>query len=233
MTNPKLKRAGINRIERDNYKKTLKLTYQQKNVLIGGLLGDGSLFTRAKQDKFPLFLYQFKQKEAHKDYVLHIFSIFENLCTTEPKKVLNYKSITNLEYFAYSFKTVALPCFKFYGDQFYKLDVKTNKKVKIVPKLIHRWLNPEVLAYWFMDDGSKDSSGYRLNTQSFSLKENERLADALGKRFKFEVNIHKDNNYKTGKKGYRLYITAKSRNNFTEIVYPYIHPSFYYKLFKN
>ena len=64
MINTQLKRAGVSRIERDNYKKSLKLTDQQKNILIGGLLGDGSLFTRATQDKFPLFLYQFKQKEA-------------------------------------------------------------------------------------------------------------------------------------------------------------------------
>ena len=82
-----------------------------------------------------------------------------------------------------------------------------------------------------MDDGSrKDKSGYHLHTQGFSLRENERLADALGKSFKFNVNIHTDNNYKTGKKGYRLYIPARSRDDFTEIVYPHVVPCFKYKL---
>ena len=48
-----------------------------------------------------------------------------------------------------------------------------------------------------MDDDSKDSSGYHLDTQSFTLKEVERLVDALGKKFKFEVNIQKAKNKKT------------------------------------
>lgn len=76
-----------------------------------------------------------------------------------------------------------------------------------------------------MDDGCKDTSGYLLNTQSFSLKEQEILADALGRKFKFEVNIHKDRSH------YRLYVTAKSRDSFTETVKPFILPSFEYKLF--
>ena len=42
-----------------------------------------------------------------------------------------------------------------------------------------------------MDDGSTDRYGYRLNTQNFTLKEQEKLADALGRQFKFEINIQK------------------------------------------
>mgnify|MGYP002046517683 CR=1 FL=1 len=53
--------------------------------------------------------------------------------------------------------------------------------------MIHRWLNAEALAFWFMDDGTKINSGYILNSQGFTLNENKRLANALGKNFKFEV----------------------------------------------
>lgn len=82
-----------------------------------------------------------------------------------------------------------------------------------------------VLAYWFMDDGCKDSYGYVLNTQCYSLAEQHILADALGRKFKFEVNVHKDRD------NYRLYVTAKSSESFTNIVRPFILPSFDYKLF--
>lgn len=77
-----------------------------------------------------------------------------------------------------------------------------------------------------MDHGAffMGDSGYILNTQKFSLKEHEILADALGRKFKFEVNIQKD------KGKYRLYITANSREAFNAIVGPYILPSFEYKL---
>lgn len=75
-----------------------------------------------------------------------------------------------------------------------------------------------------MDDGACNGYGYLLNTQNFSLSEQETLAEALGHIFKFEVNIHKDRG------NYRLYITAKSRDSFTQIVKPFILPSFEYKL---
>ena len=79
-----------------------------------------------------------------------------------------------------------------------------------------------------MDDGAKmRNSGYILNSQNFSLKEQERLADALGRKFKFEVNIHKD------REKYRLYITANSRDSLTNLIKPFILPCFEYKLHNN
>jgi hypothetical protein len=231
MINPIMKLKGSSSI-REEYKKTLKLTKGQKNILIGTLLGDGCLTTRSKKGKYPTFNYQFKQKESKKDYVYHIFEKFQNLCGSYPVRVKQGQSLVNDEIlYAWSFKTGTIPALKFYADQFYSLDNNSGKSIKVVPKLIHRWLTPEALAYWFMDDGSKDSSGYRLHTQCFSIKEVERLADALGKNFKFEVNIHKAKNKKTGKTYHLLYITSKSREAFTKIVLPYILPCCKYKLF--
>ena len=76
-----------------------------------------------------------------------------------------------------------------------------------------------------MDDGCKDRSGYLLNTQNFSLKEQEILAGVLGRNFKFQVNIHKD------RSNYRLYIPSISRDSFTQIIKPFVFPYFEYKLF--
>lgn len=75
-----------------------------------------------------------------------------------------------------------------------------------------------------MDDGSTmGTRGCALNTQNFTLKEQEKLADVLGRNFHLEVNIHKDRNK------YRLYITANSKDSFTQIIKPFIIPSFEYK----
>ena len=40
---------------------------------------------------------------------------------------------------------------------FYKYE--NNKRIKIVPKDIGLYMTPRALAFWIMDDGSKDSSG--------------------------------------------------------------------------
>jgi hypothetical protein len=74
-----------------------------------------------------------------------------------------------------------------------------------------------------MDDGCKHAYGYLFNTQNFSLGEQEILADALGRKFNFEVNILRDG------VSHHLHITAKSRDSFTQIIRPFILPSFEYK----
>lgn len=208
-------------------KTRLKLTHQQKNIIIGTLLGDSCL--RKSGAEVPLYNLKFEQKIGSRPYIEFLYDIFRDWCGTEPRiRHITGGGAENRE--SVCFATYGHPSFTFYADVFYRIDSLTNKRRKVVPKLIHRWLNAETVAMWFMDDGSKDRSGYKLNTQGFTLKENERLADALGKAFKFEVNIHADNNKKTGKKGYRLYITANSRDDFTKLVKPFVLPCFYYKL---
>ncbi|CAG8790458.1 31301_t:CDS:2, partial [Racocetra persica] len=104
-----------------------------------------------------------------------------------------------------------------------------DKKTKVVPKLIHRFLTARSLAYWFMDDGSYhvDKFGnrqYYLNTQSFSSYEQKRLVAALNTKFSLKFNVHKDKNK------YRLYLKFESKKKFLELISPFILPSMDYKL---
>lgn len=221
LTKDILKIKGPNKLK-DEYKKTLKLSQQQRNIIVGTLLGDGYLDLHGTK---PSYRYYFSQKELNKDYVYHIYSYFEDWCSQEPKNAKSGKNIQDKDTTFVYFRTCVHPSFIFYANQFYLDNPNTNKREKVVPKLLHKWLTAEALAYWFMDDGSKNSSGYLLNTQNFTLKEQERLADALGRKFNFEINLHKDRN------NYRLYITAKSRDSFTNIISPFILPCFKYKLF--
>ena len=213
---------GLNLIK---YKESLPPFNQtQKNIIIGTLLGDSCLYSNARKSNRPLYYLKFDYKSNSKSYVDGIYQEFKLFCGTAPKYYVKQDGVVK----SYFLKTYGLKNFQFFADNFYK--VENYKRRKVVPKLIHRWLNPESLSYWFMDDGSKDKSGYYLNTQSFSLIENKRLAKALGYKFKLQVNIHKDSKPKARKTYYRLYIRAGSRNVFTEIVSPFIYECFKYKL---
>lgn len=217
---------------KNEYKKSLKLSDIQRNILVGTLLGDAHLESHGKIN--PMYRYCFSQKKESQVYVEHIYSFFEDWCSKPPsfsKTGINKNGdITESCYF----RTCTHPSFQFYATQFYQnnidnniVDIKSHskiKRIKIVPNLLHKWLNPMALAYWYMDDGSYDPSGYILNTQNFSFKEQEQLAHILGRIFKFEVNIRKDRN------NFRLYITYKSKNSFTKIIKPFILPYFEYKL---
>ena len=96
---------------------------------------------------------------------------------------------------------------------------------KIIPVNIAQWLSPRALAFWAMDDGSLSESGFYLNTLSYTLEEHIILQRALQIKFKLETNIHKHGNK------YKLYIKAKSLNNFRNLVLPYFSDSFLYKLY--
>lgn len=153
-----------------------KLTGEQKEILFGILLGDAHLET---QNQGLTFRLKVEQSLKHQAYLNHLYGIFQNYVKTPPKKrIIEYttgKQSTNVR-----FSTVATIKFRFFGKQFYK-----NTK-KIIPKLIHRWLTPRALAYWFMDDGSMKSihsKGVLLNTQNFSHAEVLQLCDVLKQNF--------------------------------------------------
>lgn len=59
------------------YKKNLKLSSFQKNIIIGTLLGDAYLESRGKHGYFS-YRYYFSQKESQKDYVNHIYTHFKD-----------------------------------------------------------------------------------------------------------------------------------------------------------
>ena len=79
-----------------------------------------------------------------------------------------------------------------------------------------------------MDDGSSYTKNQRryyfFSTQSFPLEDQERLVQALKDNFEIDATIQKNNSY------YILYIRSKSAQLFLDLVRPYIHPCFAYKI---
>ena len=87
------------------------------------------------------------QSESHKDYLFHLYDIVKNLTTSPPVRYeFGDLRKPGKRYFRSSFSTTQQACFRFYGHQFYD---GNNKKVG---RLIHKWLQPRSIAYWYMDD---------------------------------------------------------------------------------
>lgn len=209
----------------EKYKAKLKLNDHQRDLLIGCILGDGGIGGINR----PVPWIKFEQKIDNRDYINHLYGVIKPFVGSPPK-VYNrryYHRDSPVYRESIHFRTYSHPCFLFYKNAFSEGWIDDHGKVrrrKIVPLVIHRWLNPRSLTYWFIDDGSKEPSGYVLHTQGFTHAENKRLASALGSVFGFSVNIQRDRQY------YKLYITASSRDRFTDIVSPYVVDNFSYKL---
>ena len=197
----------------ESYKKKLKLSKLQREIIIGKLLGDGCLEARRNGETYRLKVeHSVKQRE----YVNWLYELFKDWVLTSPKEKLS-RSKHN-----YGFQTVSHSSLRFYGQQFYGQD-----GVKKVPIQIRKWLTPRALAIWFMDDGSakdKKRKAQIINTQGFTVKDLRILQSALEDNYGIDTLLKKERDRKV------IYIRAESLQRFVDLIKPYVIPSMRYKL---
>ena len=138
-----------------------------------------------------------------------------------------------------NFKLLTQEEFKYFLEEWFEpipenFGIKQKVKwKKIVPKNIETLINnpykDELLAYWFIDDGSCYSGGKQVvfNTQNFDLDSLSRLQEALENVYGISLTSHVDRNY------YRSYVQVKDLPNLVNRVETTLLPDFYYKIPKN
>ena len=195
-----------------------KITYDLHHIIIGLMLGD--LHAERINEKRNTRL-QFKQSIVNKDYIDHLYSLFKEYCGSEPKITTSKDNRVGKNELNISIKfwTLSVPCFNKFRDLYYN-----ESGTKFIPANLEEIITARSLAYWAMDDGYKSTNGFYFCTESFSIEENEILANILFSKFNLNCGIHKTTN------GSRLYIKADSKNKLIELVKPYIVPVFNYKL---
>jgi ubiquinol-cytochrome c reductase cytochrome b subunit len=198
------------------FKRNLHLTERQISVLVGSMLGDGTLRVGkgAVNANFKIE-HGLKQKE----YVFWKYKIFKKWVTTKPK--ISYRYRKNGERYKKSwwFRTVRHPEITYFRKLFYR------KKRKIIPNEIKDLLNPLALAVWVMDDGSRSGKQIDLSTYRFTWREIKKLQKILEDKFQLKANFYRDRD-----KGYRMYFNVKNTEKLVKIISPYILPSLRYKL---
>uniref|UniRef100_A0A0E0K423 Protein ORGANELLE TRANSCRIPT PROCESSING 51 n=1 Tax=Oryza punctata TaxID=4537 RepID=A0A0E0K423_ORYPU len=126
---------------------SMKLDQEQREILIGLLLG-GTRMESYAQRGVHIVHFQFQEdSNAHSVLRVHIHERFFEWLSSASRSFDDGSKIP------YQFSTIPHQHFSFFADQFFL------KGQPVLPKLIHRWLSPRVLAYWFMFGGSKLPSG--------------------------------------------------------------------------
>lgn len=196
----------MNTKEIREYKKHLKLTKRQREILVGLLLGDGHLETLNDGRTYRL---KIEHSIAQKDYVMWLYEEFKDWVRSRPRKRMRKDGGEQIGFTTYSHES-----FRFYAQQFY-----TDHK-KIIPKMIHKLLAPIGIAVWFMDDGSRKSNKHKtyiIHTLGFKKKELEIIQEALEEKFNIKTSLHKQKG-----KYWRLYVLSESVRAFEGIIKPYI-----------
>ena len=205
---------GFNELKVNGNTVGSSLGNKQQSLLIGSLLGDGTLNFRGDYPNFKV-----EHCLRQRFYVFYKYHLLKDFVLTPPK--LSYRYNSNREAYPKSwwFRTVGIKELKFYYDLFY------SYKTKMVPDNIEELLDRMALAIWAMDDGSSNNgrTAFYFNSQSFSLADQLKLCQALKNKFNLNARTHKD------KDKYRIYIPVATTRRLTEIIYPYLLPQFAYK----
>lgn len=136
-------------LSRKNVKRpvNLKLSKEQREILIGLLLG-GLRMESDEERKNHVIYFEFNENSVvHSVLRRHLYEQYHEWLNSSCKLIDDNDHIPSKLF------TISHSYFGFYADQFWP------KGRPMIPKLIHRWLSPRVLAYWYMYGGHRTSSG--------------------------------------------------------------------------
>ena len=190
---------------------TRELTELQRAVLVGTLLGDGSIAKHGHHHR--LFV---KHKLAHRALAEWKRTVFADF-TTMPLHQFDQRLNGKL-YPCVQFVTRTDPVFLEWRQRFYR------ERRKVVPAEISSLVSPLSIAVWLMDDGTADRAGVSFQTHSFELAEVESLAALLGERFEIEASTMKN------KGRWIVYVPKRGLGQLRSIVDTHVLPEFAYKL---
>lgn len=191
------------------------LSDEQEQFILGSLLGDLSLtkpFTnRSKNSRLALV-----QCEKQKELFMKKVEILGEFMGTYRLTNKSIDKRTGKSYPQYRGNSKAHKVFTNIRNILYINNVKT-----VTQEYLNKIHSPIALAYWFMDDGSREGA---IATNSFSLSECELLISWMNDKWNVICTLQKN------KTNYVLHISQKSRKHFEELIFPFMIPSMYYKL---
>jgi len=188
-----------------------KPTNRQRQILIGGLLGD-SYMGKERNCEYG-FTHSLKQEQ----YCRWKAEELSSLNSKVTLRTENDKRSNTIYYSCAVRLSVNFHLNEFY-EEFYK-----NSRTKRVSEKYLDELNSLGLAIWFMDDGyyHKGSGGFGLCTQSFYNVERLLIKSKMKNKFDLNMTIWKDGG---------MYIPKKDADKFRNLIKEYIHPEVSYKL---
>lgn len=192
----------------------LDISEEQKQVIIGSLLGDGCISYSGKYSKNCRLQITHSMKQL--EYLNYKYTIIKTLCNNNI--VVRNRTDNRFKdpnYTVCEIKTKSLSIFSNYRNTWYKEGKKDLQNSNV------NEIEPLGLAIWFMDDGYISGKSFLLATQSFYKKDLELLKKILKDKFNIETVLRKNG---------EIYIRTKSSKEFVNLIKPYIVKQLYYKI---
>lgn len=196
--------------------KKIPLTTQQREMIVGTVLGDGCIVPHGRKNKsYRLMIGHCEEQE---EFVLWKKAVLGNLVNVIARREDKRKNSIIL-----TFNTVTHDEFRFFYNLFY-----TNGK-KIIKRELINYITPFSIAVWFCDDGSINKNvNMRISTDGFSKEENEILQEIM--RLKFNIRSKVCEYTRNDKKYYFMSFNKENSGKLTELIAPYVLESMKYKI---
>lgn len=189
----------------------VELSQQQRDILVGTLLGDGCLAMHGNHARLHI-----KHKVAQVDLVELKYEAFREFISM-PMHHFDQQLLGN-DFPCVQFATKTHPVFSYWRSRFYV------DRRKVVPPNIATLLTPLALAVWFMDDGAADYAGVTFQTHNYQLGEVELLTAVLRSEFDLAVSIQQN------KGKHIIYVKAESIPRLQKMIGCHVLESLQYKL---
>lgn len=197
----------------------MKITYKQKCIVYGLILGDGYIQLTGKKNARLRLEHSRKQEK----YIFWKYQELKNLFKKSPQKLSRIHPKTKKVNHYLRLQSNSSPFFGKLHRQFYK----SGKKH--IPENISNMLKTKLtLAVWYMDDGyyyKRDKSAH-IYLPKVSSIEQQKLLEILKNQFEIKAKIY----CRPDRKACQINITGKNKDRFYKQICPYIISSLNYKL---
>lgn len=196
------------------------MTEIQLNAILGSLLGDAGIRMSGLTTSSIRWNHSSKQMEyvQHKHQILHEFATREPQIRTNP----GYG-----EYWA----VLTLKATTIFHSMFVLTHPGNCQRKTITRAYLNQITHPIALAWWFMDDGSRDRTGNTgtIATNGFTEPEVQLLSDWLRIKWNLDTTIRQVTHSSTGKIGYVLYLPVNTYIRWMSLIQPYVPECMKYK----
>jgi hypothetical protein len=206
---------------------SIKFSNSEKEILIGTILGDGSLKFDPK-GKYKNCRFGMRHSMLQLRWFLwKILQLNRNLFTRKAIHVQAPDGFSQRP--KLHFQTRALSCFTELHNELYtdnKLDFEKDWVLQITPV---------ILMVWWLDDGGRIGDGGRKgkwSTQSWGLEGNKKLQEVLQEKFDISTRIVEMKSIVSGETQYYLELSQNNLKKLLRIIMPHIPvKTFVYKAF--
>lgn len=165
--------GGKKEVAQESKVKSLKLVPEQREMLVGVLLGGAKVSSHDNNRTYEITFELGDETQAGSILIDHLYDMFADWAQQAPRADVD-DDLGN----THRFSTVSHGSLRFYAHQY------RPEGEPVIPRLIHRWLNPLSLAYWYMYGGEKckETGGMILNACQYTSKELTLVVKALKAR---------------------------------------------------